>query len=88
MFMKTSQMKRFFPTPNKYTLQSCSILIQTYVLIFLEEETVDTCHSAEQAVLTASGCFVESKLNDNYTKINWHNTNKFTLKDLLLLPSS
>lgn len=62
--MKTIQMKRFFPTQNKWTLQSCSIIIQIYVLIFLEEETVDTCHSAAQAVPKTSGCFVESKINN------------------------
>jgi len=54
-----SDEKVFFYT--KYTLEKCPMLIKIYVLNFQEEEMVDTCHSAEQAVLKSSGCFAEYK---------------------------
>lgn len=53
--------------------------MKIYVLIFQEEEMVDTCHSAEWAVVKAQGDV------KNTNGATWHNTaavNKFTLKDL------
>lgn len=77
-----SDEKVFFYT--KYILQKCPIFMKIYVLIFQEEEMVDTCHSAEWAVVKAQGAV------KNTNGATWHNTaavNKFTLKDLLLLTS-
>lgn len=83
LYVNKEDEKSFF-FYSKYTLQKCPIFIKIKILIFQEEEIVDTRHSSKQGVLKTS------EILANTNKTTWHNTravNELSLKDLLILPS-